>query len=154
MRTLLAAAALALFTACGPTAAEAPRTGVEALAWLGGSWANEHEGEWSEEHWSAPRAGIMLGSGRSGKGDALGSFEYLRIAEDEGGTVALFASPGGGEMTRFELSESSASSATFSNPEHDFPQRIAYSRTDDTLAVEISLSDGSNAMGWELTCAD
>jgi hypothetical protein len=37
---------------------------------------------------------------------------------------------------------------TFVNAGHDYPQRIHYRATGDTLTAEISLADGSKAMRW------
>lgn len=39
-------------------------------------------------------------------------------------------------------------SATFENPAHDFPQRIVYRRTGDSMVATISALNGSNAMSW------
>ena len=36
----------------------------------------------------------------------------------------------------------------FSNPAHDYPQRIRYWREGDTLHAEIALLDGSRAVQW------
>ena len=120
------------------------------LAFLSGSWTSEHEGEWSEEHWSGQRGKVMMGYGRSGAGDELNSFEFLRIEQRDDGTTVYLAAPGGGQATEFALSQSTSSSAVFENAEHDFPQRISYSREGDELAVEISTLDGDQAIGWTL----
>jgi hypothetical protein len=47
--------------------------------WMAGCWEQRSGDKWTEECWTAPRAGIMLGSGRSGKGDALREWEVMQI---------------------------------------------------------------------------
>lgn len=154
MKSVSVLVAAGLIGACGQAAADSPRVGAERLEWLSGTWHSEHEGQWSEEHWSSVRAGMMIGTGRSGNRDSLTSFEFLRIVTLEDGKVVYLASPGGGEATKFALAESDETSARFENSDHDFPQRISYSRKGDTLSVEISLIDGSEAVGWMLTRSD
>lgn len=155
MKQLSTLTALAALCACGgPATADQTVTGIAQLAFLEGEWGSTDGGNWSEERWSDAKGAMMIGTGRSGEGDALQSFEFLRIVTEEDGTIAYHAAPGGGEATRFALAEAGDNAATFANPDHDFPQRISYRRDGDTMAVEISLADGSNAIGWELQRAE
>lgn len=85
----------------------------------------------------------MIGTGRSGSGDELGSFEFLRIETGSEGEAVYVAAPGGGTPSRFKLVRSDGTSAIFENSDHDFPQRISYTRNGDSLAVAISTLDGS-----------
>lgn len=142
-----------LLLGAGSLGAEEPDR-VGDLAWLSGSWANEDEGRWTEEHWTAPRGQLMLGVGRSGAANRPVGFEYLRIQPDEDGTPVYFAAPGGGEATAFRLVTVDSTMAVFENPDHDYPQRIRYRREGSQLFAEISAIDGSNAIGWTLTLTD
>jgi hypothetical protein len=117
------------------------------IGWLAGDWREEANGRWAEEHWSPPRGGVMLGYGRSGGGDAVRSFEFMRIEQGATGTV-LIAQPGGGAPVRFALVSADAVSVVFQNPAHDYPQRIAYRRNGDTLDAETSKIDGSGVQRW------
>ena len=127
----------------------APPATVADLAWMGGRWESvSASGRWTEESWSAPRAGIMLGHSRSGSGDTLREFELLRLQAGPDGVPAYLAQPGGRAPTAFRLTAREGTSATFDNPQHDFPQRIRYVRTGDTMVATISRLDGSNAMSW------
>ena len=128
-------------------AAPAPR-GIEELAWLSGSWIVEDEGRWTEEQWAAPRGGTMMGFSRSGSGDALREFEFLRIAPDEQGVVTYWASPGGRPPIGFKLVESGPGSATFENPQHDYPQRISYRREGTAMTATIAGAGGVNPQQW------
>ena len=117
-------AALALLL----TAQSAPPARVSDLAWMSGSWVTSANGRWTEEHWSAPRAGTMIGYSWTGQGETIHEYEYLRLQAGEDQGIVYLAQPNGGPGTGFHLSASDATSATFENPAHDFPQRIIYCR--------------------------
>jgi hypothetical protein len=129
-----ALAGLSLAAATG-AAGGSQRSRLAELAWMAGSWANEQDGKRSEEHWTAPAGGMMLGVHRDVEG-ASGSFEFLRI-EESAGKVTYLASPQGRPATPFELVESSAQRAVFANPKHDFPQRILYWRDGASLCAAV-----------------
>ncbi len=142
MKSLLAAGLALLLVAARPAAK------IDDLAWLAGQWSREEGERWTEESWAAPRGGVMLGHSRSGRGDALREFEFLRIAAGPDGVPAYIAQPGGRAPVAFALVRRDGTSATFENAAHDYPQRIAYARTGDTLTATISLIDGSKPMRW------
>ena len=130
-------------------AASAPaEIGIDDLAWMSGRWESVAGERWVEEQWSEPRGGTMFGISRTGQGEALREFEFLRLQRGEDGGLAYLASPGGRAPVTFRLTETSPNGATFENPAHDFPQRIRYEREGDTMRATISASDGSNAMSW------
>jgi hypothetical protein len=85
----------------------------------------------------------------------LASFEHLRIAT-KGGRLCYLASPGGGEATAFCAVEVEEARVVFENREHDFPQRILYWRTGETLhaRVEGTLQGKVESEEWAWTrCA-
>ena len=129
-------------------ATPAPAPAVAQLAWMSGRWEAESDQGWTEEQWSAPRGGVMMGFSRSGAGDGLREYEFIRLAPGESGVPTYFASPGGRAPVGFALVRSEGSSATFENPAHDFPQRVHYRRDGDTMVATISAIDGSNAISW------
>jgi len=127
----------------------APPATVADLGWMSGRWDMvSANGEWTEESWAPPRGGLMLGYSRSGAGERLREFEFLRIQAGEDGVPAYLAQPGGQPAVTFRLTAHDASSATFDNPAHDFPQRIVYRRSGDRMVATISALDGSHAMSW------
>lgn len=126
-----------------------PPARIADLGWLSGHWeTSDANGRWTEENWSDPRGGVMLGMSRTLSGDRLREFEFLRIQASEDGVPAYLAQPGGQPPVAFRLTAHDATSATFDNPQHDFPQRIVYRRTGDTMVATISALDGSHAMSW------
>lgn len=143
MKTLLGvAAALMLMGQAAPPAR------VDDLGWMSGRWQSDSAGRWTEESWSAPRGGAMLGTSRSGREEVMREFEFLRIQAGQDGVPVYHAQPGGRTPVGFRLVASDAASATFENPAHDYPQRIRYVRTGDAMVATISAIDGSNAMSW------
>lgn len=126
-----------------------PPARVADLAWMSGHWeTGDGNGRWTEETWSDARGGVMLGMSRTLHGDRLREFEFLRIQTGADGAPAYLAQPGGQPPVAFRLTAHDATSATFDNPQHDFPQRIVYRRRGDTMVATISALDGSNAMSW------
>lgn len=146
MLNLLSLALLVLTLAQNPPA-EAPAD----LSWLAGHWATEPDarGGVTEEFWTDPKGGLMLGSSRTLQGDRAVFFEYLRIERRETGWVYL-ASPRGQNETAFALTAHTPTSATFENPEHDFPQSITYTLEGDTLTATVAGERNGRASGFKL----
>ena len=127
---------------------------VDDLAWMAGRWESVSGDRWTEEYWSAPRGGAMIGYSRSGQGESTREFEFLRLAPGADGVPAYLASPAGRPPVAFRLVEQADGRATFANPSHDYPQRIVYRREGDTMVATISLSDGANATSWTYRLGD
>ena len=106
--------------------ADGKSTALSQLGWLVNHWQHVDGERSSEEHWIAPRGGIMLGVNRSINGKGKTSFEYLRIESNQDGRMVYFASPMWRGETAFSLLEIGKDRVVFENPEHDFPQRIIY----------------------------
>jgi hypothetical protein len=119
---MIAAATLVL-----GTSAAGPATRVTQVAWLAGCWEQAAGPRTVEEQWTRPRGGLMLGSGRTVRGNTLVEYEQTRIFE-RGGRLVYGANPSGQAPAEFESIELSDSSVTFENPTHDFPQRVMYRR--------------------------
>ena len=121
--------------------------------WMAGCWVQEEGERWTEECWTTPRGGVMLGSGRSGRGEQFASFEVMQIVlapahDEQAASMAFWGAPGGEGRTRFTWQPSSDPGVTFVNAAHEYPQRIRYWREGELLLAETSLSDGSNANRW------
>lgn len=139
-------AAVVLLAAMPASAAD-----LADLEWLVGAWATEAKGEaasWTEERWSPPRGGAMLGTGLSGRGGKASSYEFMRIAVDDKGEILFWGSPQGAAPVPFRLESVRGGEAVFVNPAHDYPQRIVYRRTGRGLTASTSLADGSNVQTW------
>jgi hypothetical protein len=135
---------LTLFALAAATAEPQPLP-----AFLAGCWEQRSaEGRWTEECWTGARGGLMIGSGREGKGDTVRNWEWMRIERGSDGAVTFFGSPKGAPAVGFRATEASATAITFVNAGHDYPQRVRYEQTADGLNAEVSLSDGSKANKW------
>ena len=128
-----------------PASAQAP---VELPGWMAGCWEARDGDRWTEECWTIPRGGQMIGSGRTGSGDTVRNFEHMRIERGERGALAFLASPGGRGWTAFNSGVDPGAGVTFVNAENDYPQRVRYWREGELLKAETSLADGSNAASW------
>src|SRR5688572_17251260 len=115
-----------LICVAGASAAEDSKPTLDDLAWLTGSWSEKKEGVETEEHWIAPKGGIMLGVNRTTREKGRTSHEFLRIMERPDGGIAYLAQPSGAAITVFPLKELKGKHVVFENLKHDFPQRISY----------------------------
>ena len=109
---------------------------IADLGFLRGSWSAPQGPSEVEEHWTAPKAGTMIGMNRTTRGDRTAAFEFLRIVTRPDGLYYM-ASPGGRPPTPFKLAELSKDNAAFLNPKHDFPQKILYWREGASLCAAI-----------------
>ncbi len=116
---------------------QAQKPSSESLRWLSGCWARESGRLMTEETWTEPRGGILLGVARTTHGDSLVDFEFSRIAETDSGLV-FFAIPSGQAPASFRAIISDGQRVVFENLNHDFPQRIIYRRTrPDSLHASV-----------------
>jgi hypothetical protein len=126
-----------------------PVKGVPAritdAGWIGTLWSGTSASNvTTEERWTAPASGVMLGVSRTLRGAEMPSYEFLCITEREGSLV-YFAMPNARTpATPFVLTAITPDSATFENPSHDFPKLIRYTRlADGSLQTTISGGPGT-----------
>lgn len=143
-RLLLSLAAVAL--ASVQAHAQSADDGLPGF--MAGTWMMEDGAAWSDELWSDPKGGLMLGVSRSGFARQLRFWETARIQRKADGSISLFVRPQDAKETEFKQALRSADAVEFTNPAHDFPQRIRYWRQGQLLMAEASLLDGSNAVRW------
>ena len=124
----------------GCASAPSPAGEAHSLDWLTGCWESE-DGSYREV-WSQPEHGFLFGYAVSLQDDTVTFFEQTRI---EPGPPAVFnAYPAGAGPSLFTERARTETSIEFANPEHDYPQVVAYRKTDQGLAAHISLADGSD----------
>jgi len=106
--------------------------------WLTGCWEMRAGNRKTIEKWSPPTAaGAMTGSSRSVTGSILGESEQLWL-KVERGRLIYTARPSGQAEASFTATAISDSGFTVTNPEHDFPQKIAYTRRGaDSLIAHV-----------------
>jgi hypothetical protein len=129
----LFAAALLLAVHFG---AAAQAVGIQSMAWLQGCWKIDTPERVVEEQWGSPRAGSMLGSSRTVRGNKLVAHEFVLLRE-RGEQFAYEVQPSGQAPTVFLSVTLGESSVVFENLQHDFPQRVAYERRGNELLAWI-----------------
>ncbi len=130
----------------GPAAG--PAGGVAALAWLAGSWTCDDGKTVSDEHWTRPAGGSMVGMSRTIARDRTVFHEFMIIEEtDDGGVVMTVTVRDAKAGVPFKLVKSGEKEAVFENPKHDFPQRIIYKRDSaEALSARIEGDSGQGGM--------
>ena len=122
--------------AAGSTVPADAASGVEQLAWLQGCWQSVSGDRVVEEQWTAPRAGSMLGIGRTTRGNTLVEYEFV-VVRERGERLVYLAHPSGQVPAEFVSITISSSEVVFENAQHDFPQRVGYQRQGTDLAAWI-----------------
>lgn len=133
-----------------PASPVEPAADLAGLAFLAGCWAEGPEG--LHEQFTAPTSNLILGTSRYVRGGAVAQFEFHRIQAGESGPV-LTPYPGGNASVSFAADSLAPGYVVWSNPEHDFPQRIIYDgREDGVLVATIEGPRGGETarMGWRM----
>jgi hypothetical protein len=116
---------LTMLLACTASAAESR---IEDVAWLAGCWSSDGGEPGSEERWMPLAGGTMLGVSRTIRQGKTVAFEFMEIRYLPDGQLAFVAHPSGQETAVFTALRVGESEVVFENPEHDFPQRVAYAK--------------------------
>ena len=144
---LLTITCIVIFTVVANATIQNPS--LSDLSWIAGDWQTAPGGRRQiEEHWTAVAGGSMMGVSRTVAGDKTVEFEYLRIEQRADGIYYVAHPKARCPGTDFKLTRSSATEAVFENPQHDFPKRIIYRKTDDGLTASIDAGEGSKAMSF------
>ena len=119
------------------------------LSWMSGDWQTAPGGRRQiEEHWTGVAGGSMMGVSRTVAGDKTVEFEYLRIEQRQDGIYYVAHPKARCPGTDFRLTRASATEAVFENPQHDFPKRIIYGKTDAGLTASIDGGEGTKSMSF------
>jgi len=108
--------------------AGAQTVSIKDVAWLQGCWEMREGDRVVEERWMPPRAGSMLGIGRTTRGDKLIEHEFVVLTERDG-RLAYEAHPSGQATATFLSKPITGREVVFEDPAHDFPQRVGYRST-------------------------
>lgn len=109
---------------------------TDQLSWLTGCWERRTASGVVEEHWSSSAAGMLHGFGRTIRRDTVVDYEFVRIFSI-GDTLVYEAQPARQQKTEFRAVPPFAPELVFANPAHDFPQRVIYRRSGDSLLARI-----------------
>lgn len=141
-----------------PVTVTAPAGGpLGPVAFLQGCWRGVFlDGETViEERWTAPEGGLALGTTRYFRDGRVVDFEFAVLRMD-GDAVILLPHPRGRASEHpFVLTLHAAGELVFEAPEHDYPKRILYRRSGETLEARIDAGpDDPGPRRWSLTRVD
>ena len=125
-----------LLTGCA-LSSQADEAAAPTLDWLTGCWQSE-DGT-SREVWSQSEDGYFFGYALVLNEGKVVFFEQMRI--DPGAAPTFQAYPRGAGPSGFPAVAVTNASVTFANPDHDYPQKIKYTREGYALNAVISLID-------------
>ena len=120
---------------------------IEKVAWLAGCWASDGAGPGTEERWMPLAGGTMLGVSRTIRQGKTVAHEFMEIRHLPDGKLAFIGHPSGQSTTVFTVLRVDEAEVVFENPQHDFPQRVAYARDGASkLRARIEGSEGGGAV--------
>ena len=114
-------------------AAAAAKPSVADLGFLSGVWQGSDGGSAWESWYSSPEGGQIVGASKELHDGRVVTSDFEHFYEREG-QLRRTPFPFGKKSVEFTLAahDAAARKAVFENPEHDFPSRFTYQRTDDT----------------------
>jgi hypothetical protein len=105
--------------------AAASAESIDGLAFMRGCWAFDSRQGHTEEHWTGPSGGTMLGISRTVAQGKTVFTEYSQIREDAG-SIAMQVQLGlAQKSTTFRLTSLTATEAIFTS-DLEFPHRLIY----------------------------
>ncbi len=119
-----------------PTPADTPHTCAD-FQWLLGTWQTQDGNTQNVERWTHDDTGVLRGDSVTRAEGQVVYTESLRIASGPVG-LEYRAEPQDQPPNVFRLEMCGETWARFSDPAHDWPQSIHYTRTDDTLTATVS----------------
>ena len=116
---------------------------IDRVRWLTGCWEAVNAHRTIHEQWTAPQGRVMLGTARTLRRDSLTEFEFV-VLREKGSRLSYEAHPSGQRGATFLSVALGDSAVTFENLQHDFPQRVGYTRRGaDSVVTWISGPSGA-----------
>lgn len=143
MKRLLTLTAITLALSSPPSTAAG---GTSRLDWMLDCWESE-DGS-GREVWVRAADDQLIGFGVALEEGRVVFHEVLSIRL-EGEGAHYTAHPLGQAATTFSAPQVNGGSVSFTNPDHDYPQRIDYRLDGDWLRASISLLDGSKPASFD-----
>jgi hypothetical protein len=125
--------------------APAPKTTLADLAWLAGRWQGSWGPRLAQQVWTAPKAGVMMGTFQLAENDKTLVLELFTVVEEPGGikfhlrhftpSLVAWEKPG---PTVLNLASADPKSIVFENPLDGQPKRTILTRIDADTYVSRS----------------
>jgi Domain of unknown function (DUF6265) len=109
---------------------------VNDVGWIAGCWDLTRDNRHIVEQWMPPEGNTMLGMSRTVVDGKTTEWEFLMI---RGGPKGLeyVAKPSGQPEAVFTATAAASSEVVFESPAHDFPKKIMYARSGESLVAAI-----------------
>lgn len=158
MRVLLSTLLVSLLAAAAAVPSPRPtaphRATLSDLAFMTGCWRGASgPGTTIEEYYTPPSDNLMLGVSRYVKGSTVVDYEFSIIRAQGDSDLVLTPHPKGQAAADFHMSSLKSGAVEWSNPKHDFPQRITYrSLGADSLVARIEGpgANGTKVLEWRM----
>jgi hypothetical protein len=105
-------------------------TSIGGLAFMSGCWAFQSGERVTEEFWTKPAGGTMLGIGRAVNAGKTTFTEYGQIREENGVLTMFVQLRLAGSTTAFRLTKLEGDEAVFTS-DLEYPKRLVYRRMKD-----------------------
>jgi hypothetical protein len=122
--------------------------GIDAVRWMIGCWASTAPGDDTQEYWFAAGADAIVGINRSVRGGRLASYEMMVIRATAEG-LSFTAKPSGQPEATFNAAAAAGDEVVFSNPAHDFPQRVLYRFRNGKLQARVEGIERGQTRGFD-----
>ena len=127
-----------------PRVAKASAT-IASVTWIAGSWRTPTGPITTEQYWTVPQFGSMMGLSRGLGKTTQVRYEFLCIVERDGSLLYQHAPNGQPVPTRYTLTAISGDVATFENPNAGYPKLIRYTRyPDGSLQIRTEDAGGKD----------
>lgn len=110
------------------------------LQWLQGEWkrTNAKPGNNDHERWTVVSGTELRGWGVSMRGKDTSFAEQLTLLVKDNSIFYVADTPDNKDAVYFKLTRLTGNSFVCENPAHDFPKRIAYYRSGNTMKATVS----------------
>jgi hypothetical protein len=122
-----------------------PKATLADLAWLAGRWQGSWGPRVAQQVWTAPKAGVMMGTFQLAENDKTLVLELFTVVEEPGGikfhlrhftpSLVAWEKPG---PTVLNLSSADPKSVTFENSTDGQPKRAIFTRVDADTYISRS----------------
>ncbi len=132
----------ALLVADPPAQAEDP---LSQMGWIAGTWKGDLGGETFWTQYTPPDGGLILSLSKTLAPDGRATFFEFERWTSQDGSVTMTPYPGGQQSVDFKLQgwDAKVKKAVFANPQHDFPQTLAYELVaEDNLVIQLEGVEG------------
>lgn len=124
---------------------------VSDAAWLTGCWVARSANGQTEEMWSRPLGGTMIGLSRTVRDGSTTGYEFLLLRSGAEGRLVYSAHPSGQTPTDFAVTHLTTSTLRVEKPDHDFPRRIEYIRSaSDSVVARVYAEIESESPAFSL----